>query len=84
MLLSWFIVLRFSHNIYTFYLHEKDYVLKAAISMWYFFISFIQSSVRVKNGYKQLCYFFPNEIKNSTHSHEEISRPKQSTKFNTH
>ena len=62
---------------YTFYLHEKDFVLEAAIFTWYFLISFTQSSVTLKNGCTQLCYFFTNEIKNSTHMHEKSLRPKQ-------
>ena len=71
---------------YTFYLHQKDYVLEAAIFMWYFSISFIQSSVTLKNGCKKLCYFFPNEIKNSAHQHDTTSRlieyqPKSNKKY---
>ena len=35
-----------------------------------------QSSVTLKNECKQFGYCFPNEIKNSTHSNEKISRLK--------
>ena len=42
-----------------------------------------QSSVTLKNECKQLCYYFPNEIKNSTHLNEKILRLKQQAKFET-
>ena len=39
--------------------------------------------VRFKNEYKQLRYYFPSEINNSTHSNEKILILKQSVKFKT-
>ena len=41
-----------------------------------------QSSVTFKKHQcKQLRYYFPNQIKNSTHSNEKILRLKQESKF---
>ena len=39
--------------------------------------------VRFKNEYKQLRYYFPSEINNSTHSNEKTLILKQSVKFKT-
>ena len=58
---------------YTFYLREKTNVPEA--------VMIFLISVTLKNGYKQLRYYFPIEIKNSTHSNEKILRLKQSTIF---
>ena len=42
-----------------------------------------QSSVTLKNECKQLCYYFPNEIKNSSYSNKKILKLKQQGKIKT-
>ena len=42
-----------------------------------------QSNVALKNECKQLCYYFPNEIKNSSYPNEKILKLKQQGKIRT-
>ena len=42
-----------------------------------------QSSVTLKSECKQLCYYFPNEIKNSSYPNEKILKLKQQGRIKT-
>ena len=54
---------------------RSDILVSKILTVWTLKNS--QSSVTLKYEYKQLYYYFPNEIKNSTQSKEKILSLKQ-------
>ena len=71
----------FSQNLFFKYQNSSDVEILKNLTLWTLKNS--QSCVTLKNECKQLRYYIPYEIKNSTYPNEKILRLKQQAKFKT-
>ena len=72
------LVYYFSQNLFSLISKHSDVQILKILTVWTLKNS--QSSVTLKNECKQLGYYFPNEIKNSTHSNERNFQTKTTSK----